>query len=255
MDASGAFNDTFDFDSFINYPEDSTLDVNDAVDFQFPCWDNDSNVPANLFDMHLTPHMDFSPYDPSVNSFDTVSYPSSSVNESPQTSISQDFPAPQAEDFRPLVESLASMDQRARSMKQKRRDAAIDLHLERFVKSHSEPQVFVVPDWDFSISHTPSMTCSSTSAEQSPVVSTSTSSTPPNERSTGPVVAGRELVFDINLNTATQLPKKQKKRTRAQIEDYINARRNGACMKHKRQHKKVSAERFGYWYYANADVK
>lgn len=246
MDASGGLNDTFDFDSFINYPEESTLDVNDVVDFQFPCWHNDSNVPAHLFDMHFTPNMDFSPYDPSVNSFDTVSYPSSSVNESPQTTTSQDFFAPQAEDFRPLVESWASVDQRARSMKEKRRDAAIDLHLKRFVKSHSEPQSFVVPDWDSSISHKPSMTCSYTSAEQNLVGNTSASSTPPNEHSTRPVVAGRELVFDINLNTATQLPKKQKKRTRAQIEDYINARRNGACLMHKKQHKKVSSERFGY---------
>ncbi|GAM40386.1 hypothetical protein TCE0_039f12699 [Talaromyces pinophilus] len=196
------------------------------MDFQFPT--EDVSADLSFSDMQLIPDMDFSQYDATLNAFDTFEYPASSVNESPLTTNYESF-APQAEDFRFLVDSWASTDQRSRSMKQKRRDAAIDLHLQRFANAHSDSQLFPT-DSEFSFSD---------SSQQSPVASTPVSSTSNSERSV-PQTGGRELVFDINLNTATNLPKKQKKRTQAQIEDYINARRNGACLKHKKQHKKCN---------------
>lgn len=233
MDNYHVYDQGFDFGSFINFPEDNNIESNN-MDIQFPT--EDVSADLSLSDMQLIPDMDFSQYDASLNAFDTFEYPASSVDESPLTTNYQSF-APQAEDFRFLVDSWASTDQRSRSMKQKRRDAAIDLHLQRFANAHSDSQLFPT-DSEFSFSDSPSNSYSQ-SSQQSPVASTPVSSTSNSDRSV-PQTGGRELVFDINLNTATNLPKKQKKRTQAQIEDYINARRNGACLKHKKQHKKVS---------------
>jgi hypothetical protein len=55
-----------------------------------------------------------------------------------------------------------------------------------------------------------------------------------------PVSGGVEMVLDLNMNARAFLPKKQKARTKAQRENYINVRRNGACEKHRKRHKKVS---------------
>ncbi|KAL2006901.1 hypothetical protein VTN00DRAFT_9569 [Thermoascus crustaceus] len=55
-----------------------------------------------------------------------------------------------------------------------------------------------------------------------------------------PATGGVEMVLDLNMNASTCLPKKQKPRTRAQRESYINVRRNGACEKHRKQHKKCN---------------
>lgn len=232
MDNHHVYDQGFDFGSFINFPEDSYIESN--IDFQFPT--EDVSADLSFSDMQLIPDMDFSQYDASVNTFDTFEHSASSSNESPLTANYESFD-PQAEDFRFLVESWASTDQRSRSMKQKRRDAAIDLHLQRFRNTHTDFQLCPT-DSEFSFSNSPSNSCSQ-SSQQSPVACTPVSSTSHSDRSV-PQTGGQELVFDINLNTATNLPKKQKKRTQAQIDDYINARRNGACLKHKKQHKKVS---------------
>jgi len=53
-----------------------------------------------------------------------------------------------------------------------------------------------------------------------------------------PVSGGVEMVLDLNMNARAFLPKKQKARTKAQRENYINVRRNGACEKHRKRHKK-----------------
>lgn len=244
MDNLHAFDQTFDFGSFINFPEDNHMESNN-MDFQFPT--EEVSADPSFSDMQLLPDMDFSQYDASVNTFDTFEYPASSANESPVTANYESF-APQAEDFRFLVDSWASADQRSRSMKRKRRDAAIDLHLQRFMNTHADSQLFPT-DSEFSFSDSPSVSYSQESSQQSPVASTPVSSTSNNDRSV-PQTGGQELVFDINLNTATNLPKKQKKRTQAQIKDYINARRNGACLKHKKQHKKVSLPPIIILYYS-----
>ncbi|EEA22742.1 hypothetical protein TMatcc_001597 [Talaromyces marneffei ATCC 18224] len=235
MDNFHHLDQSFDFGSFINFPEDNNMESNN-MDFQFPT--EDISADLSLSDMQLLPDMDFSQYDASVNSLDTFEYSASSVNESPLAANYESF-TPQAEDFRFLVDSWASTDQRSRSMKQKRRDATIDLHLQRFMNTHSDSQLFPT-DSEFSFSDSHSLSYSHESSQQSPVASTPASSASNSDRSTVPQIGGRELVFDINLNTATNLPKKQKKRTRAQIEDYVNARRNGVCLKHKKQHKKCN---------------
>ncbi|EED15330.1 conserved hypothetical protein [Talaromyces stipitatus ATCC 10500] len=238
MDNYNNFDGTFDFGSFINFPEDNTMESNNNADFRFPTLEGFSADPLSFSDVQLLPGWDLSQYDANANTFDSFGYSASSVSESPVTTNPDSF-APQAEDFRYLVDSRASADHSARSMKQKRRDAAIDLHLERFMASHSDSQLFPIGS-EFSYSDTPSVTYSHESSRQSPVANTPASSTSSSDQSTVPQTGGRELVFDINLNTATNLPKKQKKRTKAQIEDYINARRNGACLKHKKQHKKCN---------------
>lgn len=50
------------------------------------------------------------------------------------------------------------------------------------------------------------------------------------------------MVLDLNMNATTNLPKKQKPRSQAQKENYIKARKFGACEKHKKQHKRVSID-------------
>lgn len=242
MENFEALNDTFDFGSFIHYPEENT----ESFDFELPAMDSTAEA-LNFSDMQLFPEMDPSQYDASFNLFDGLEYPTGDLtNENPFTTEIEPL-APQADDFRYVVDSWASADHRLRSTKQKRRDAAIDLHLQRFMNAHADPQQCAV-DFDFSPSDTPSVTYSQGSSQQSPVGSTSASSsststsrsTPHADQPAASQAGGRELIFDMNLNTATQLPKKQKKRTKAQLEDYVNARRNGACIKHKKQHKKVS---------------
>ncbi|OKL61844.1 hypothetical protein UA08_02855 [Talaromyces atroroseus] len=225
-----AFNDTFDFGSFIHYPEENM----EPSDFQLPTMDT-SVESMDFSDMQLYPETNPSPCGADFNLFDTLEYPACDLaNGTPFTAETR-TPAPQAEDFRYAIDSWASADHRLRSTKQKRRDAAIDLHLQRFMNDHCGPQLFPT-DSEASPSATPSIT----SSHQSPGDSTPVSSASNTDQSTGTLTGGRELVFDMNLNTATQLPKKQKKRTKAQIEDYINARRNGACIKHKKQHKKCN---------------
>ena len=58
--------------------------------------------------------------------------------------------------------------------------------------------------------------------------------------SEAPPPGGMEMVLDLNMNTAANVPKKQKPRSQAQKENYIKARKYGACEKHKKQHKRVS---------------
>jgi hypothetical protein len=224
-----SFNDTFDFGSFIHYPEENM----ESSDFALPSMDTSAES-LDFSDMQLFPEMESSQCNADFNLFDSLDYSACDLaNQTPFTAEIQ-TPAPQADDFRYVVDSWASTDQRLRSTKQKRRDAAIDLHLQRFMTEHGESQLFPT-DSDVSPSDTPSIT----SSYQSPGDSTPVSSASSSDQSPGAQAGGRELIFDLNLNTATQLPKKQKKRTKAQIEDYINARRNGACIKHKKQHKKV----------------
>jgi hypothetical protein len=53
-----------------------------------------------------------------------------------------------------------------------------------------------------------------------------------------------EMVLDLNMNATANVPKKQKPRSQAQRENYIKARKYGACEKHKKQHKRVSSDHF-----------
>lgn len=62
----------------------------------------------------------------------------------------------------------------------------------------------------------------------------------PDQQSPAPAAGGVELVMDLNMNTATSLPRKHRPRTQAQRQRYLAVRNHGACEKHKKQHKRVS---------------
>jgi hypothetical protein len=144
---------------------------------------------------------------------------------------------------RELVEAHAAADSRSVSMKEKKADAAILLHLQRLINPYTD---------DTSISQrnqTPSESLTQESSGGAPglsnsfptPMSTSTSFAGAQHEAPAarPVSGGVELVFDMNLNASIQLPKKQRPRTKAQRESYSKVRKHGACEKHKRQHKKV----------------
>lgn len=75
-----------------------------------------------------------------------------------------------------------------------------------------------------------------------PTISSSSSPAPPSKkaRTAAPVTGGVELVMDLNMNVATTMPRKHKPRTQAQRERYLAVRNQGACEKHKRQHKRCT---------------
>ncbi|KAL1981756.1 hypothetical protein VTN96DRAFT_2183 [Rasamsonia emersonii] len=156
--------------------------------------------------------------------------------------------------IRNLVYSRATADPRSTSMKEKRRDAAIALHLQRLNEAYlhdtglvadPEPENLSPGSNFYPGSVSPQSLqgsypgLSGTASTQSPSTPASASSKEEQQASQYPS-GGVEMVLDLNMNAATRLPKKQKPRTKAQIESYINVRRNGACEKHRRQHKKCN---------------
>ncbi|KAJ5692943.1 hypothetical protein N7462_002366 [Penicillium macrosclerotiorum] len=139
-------------------------------------------------------------------------------------------------DFRQMVEAQAAADPRVASIKEKRREAAIALHLQRLCDataldldmSSDSNTSFSSPAWSEYIRES--------SSPQSASASPQTPSAPPPASGN----AGLELVLDLNMNATTNLPKKQKPRSQAQKENYIKARKYGACEKHKKQHKRCN---------------
>ncbi|KAJ5174667.1 uncharacterized protein N7482_000544 [Penicillium canariense] len=139
-------------------------------------------------------------------------------------------------DFRHLVEMQAAADPRITSIKEKRREAAIALHLQRLCDataldldmSSDSNTSFSSPAWSDYVRESISPQPASTSPE--------THSAPASAVGNG----GVELVLDLNMNAAANLPKKQRPRSQAQKENYIKARKYGACEKHKKQHKRCN---------------
>ncbi|KAJ5574064.1 uncharacterized protein N7459_008491 [Penicillium hispanicum] len=123
-------------------------------------------------------------------------------------------------EFRQMVEAQAAADPRIASIKEKRREAAIALHLQRLCDATA---------LDLDISSDSNTSFSSPSCPEG---------TPAPPPTTGN--GGVELVLDLNMNATTNLPKKQKPRSQAQKENYIKARKYGACEKHKKQHKRCN---------------
>lgn len=140
-------------------------------------------------------------------------------------------------DFRQVVEAQAAADPRVASIKEKRREAAIALHLQRLCEataldldmSSDSNTSFSSPSWSDYVR--------GSNSPQSASASPKTPSAPAPVAGTG----GVEMVLDLNMNAAANLPKKQKPRSQAQKENYIKARKYGACEKHKKQHKRVSS--------------
>jgi hypothetical protein len=143
--------------------------------------------------------------------------------------------------IRHMVESQAAADSGCSSIKEKRREAAIALHLQRLQDnsilesdmSSDSNTGFPSPPWSVArdaTSASPATTPFSDSTSKSPTPHSAVDATP----------GGIEMVLDLNMNTPANLPRKQKPRSRAQKENYIKVRKHGACEKHRKQHKRVS---------------
>lgn len=139
-------------------------------------------------------------------------------------------------DFRQMVEAQAAADPRIASAKEKRREAAIALHLQRLCDATAlEVDMSSDSNTSFSSPNLSDYTYESFSPQSDSASPKHTSAPPPTQPS-----GSMELVLDLNMNATTNLPKKQKPRSQAQKENYIKARKYGACEKHKKQHKRVS---------------
>ncbi|KAH1918422.1 hypothetical protein KXW32_008771 [Aspergillus fumigatus] len=150
--------------------------------------------------------------------------------------------------YRQLIESQAAADPRCFSKKEKRLEASIALHLQRlqdaattdFNLSSESCGSFSSPCWPGSAAGSASEPQSRGSPSSTSASEPSTkSSTPPSSRPS-PANGGVELVLDLNMNTTTNLPKRQKPRSQAQKENYIKVRKHGACEKHRKQHKRCN---------------
>ncbi|PGH14942.1 hypothetical protein AJ80_05705 [Polytolypa hystricis UAMH7299] len=180
--------------------------------------------------------------------------------------------------FRDLARARADADPRQISRKKKQRDASIALYLERLrdtcdhaIKAQQQRSGHVSPASSFECAQPMTWQQSSISASDGSFFDTnsfstyssphsSTSSLPDfsfaspaavqapapaptptlSQQSTPPMTGGVEMVMDLNMNVATSLPRKHRPRTREQRERYIAVRNQGACEKHKKQHKRCT---------------
>ncbi|PYH48986.1 uncharacterized protein BP01DRAFT_117809 [Aspergillus saccharolyticus JOP 1030-1] len=152
--------------------------------------------------------------------------------------------------IRQMVEAQAMADSGCSTIKEKRRDASIAIHLQRlqgvssseFVASASSTS-FPSPCWSGSAP-------SSTGSCATPVAGSSPDTNEKEQFLTtqpSPSSGSMELVLDLNMNTTTNVPKKQKPRSKAQKESYIKVRKYGACEKHRKQHKRVGQSLWFDW--------
>lgn len=226
-----------DFDQFLDFPAADGDDYSASANSVSP----EMALPydADMFGNDLP---DFTqPAFPDMINYDMSE--DASLDQSPEMGMMQD-PAPvfddaafhgyQSYDFRQMVEAQAAADTRIASYKEKRREAAIALHLQRLCDataldlemSSDSNTSFSSPSWSDYMRESISPKPTSTSPESTTVSSQES--------------GGMEMVLDLNMNAAAHLPKKQKPRSQAQKENYIKARKYGACEKHKKQHKRVS---------------
>ena len=137
--------------------------------------------------------------------------------------------------MRPVVEAQAAADTSCLSKKEKKMEASIAIYMDRMQES-------LVPTVDAANTNTSSSSpysSGSVSPGSSGMNSAATDNVPtPN--SSGTTARGVELVLDLNMNTTSDLARKHKPRSQAQRDNYIKARKYGACEKHKKQHKRVS---------------
>lgn len=132
--------------------------------------------------------------------------------------------------FRSMVEAQAAADTRTATTKEKRREAAIALHLQRLCDDTA---------LELDMSSDSNTSFSSPNLSDYVRESISPRSSPENTVAEAPPSGGMEMVLDLNMNATSNVPKKQKPRSQAQRENYIKARKYGACEKHKKQHKRV----------------
>ncbi|KAI9925559.1 hypothetical protein MW887_005940 [Aspergillus wentii] len=150
--------------------------------------------------------------------------------------------------FREMVEAQAAVDHRCASKKEKRREAAIAIHMQRLHDAPSQDldlssdsnTSFSSPSWSDFMQESVSPASARVSPTMTPPSSDSTEATSTPALSGTSPGNGMELVLDLNLNATTEFPKKQKPRSQAQKDNYIKARKYGACEKHKKQHKRCN---------------
>ncbi|KAJ5372404.1 hypothetical protein N7517_004410 [Penicillium concentricum] len=223
MDASIS-NEWVDFDQFLDLPsgydDQSTATTVSPQDLALP---------------YEADGMFTSPSDFMQSSLDTTNYDLQEFMGMDGGGFMQDPAAPLFDDaaflgynpydssntFRNLVEAQAAADPRVATIKEKRREAAIALHLQRLCDA-------TALDLD--------MSSDSNTSFSSP----SWSEYPREYICRGTPPGGMEMVLDLNMNAAANVPKKQKPRSQAQKENYIKARKYGACEKHKKQHKRCN---------------
>lgn len=246
LDSPTQFEEWVDFDQFLDLPsaygdEYSASASTNSVspDMALP-YDAEMQG-ADLLDFSQSAFSDMTNYDASQDAF--FADLSSELGMIPDQAAAWDdstlYSYPQYDasfDFRQMVEAQAAADPRIASIKEKRREAAIALHLQRLCDataldlemSSDSNTSFSSPAWSDYVR-----------GSNSPP---SASASPGTPSATAPAAGsgGIELVLDLNMNAAANLPKKQKPRSQAQKENYIKARKYGACEKHKKQHKRVS---------------
>ncbi|KAE8361925.1 hypothetical protein BDV27DRAFT_23519 [Aspergillus caelatus] len=268
MGHSSQGDEFFDFDNFFDIPsgyvDSNPTSVNSISPKDFDLAYNDldgSNWDSGLDMCTQIPFTDFVNHEPSfpeyfggtantepvVDPNDILQLPSTSPSE---VFVGSEFDSawlPGAHSYddhyystiRHMVESQAAVDPSCSSKKEKRREAAIALHLQR-LQDAPLPEIdmssdsntsFPSPPW--SVSHDPACASPATTL----LSDTTKSSTPPSTEATP---GGIELVLDLNMNTPANLPRKQKPRSRAQKENYIKVRKHGACEKHRKQHKRCN---------------
>jgi hypothetical protein len=266
MDHSSTQNEWYDFENFFDFPS-GCLDSNSTSVDSISPKDYDlsyNDIDGLEWESAQLPVPDMVNYETSFGECVDQALGMSDLNADPNDflqfppqSPKEDLAAPHfsnplsldvpsnADSFystlRHLVESQAAAEPHGPSQKEKRRDAAIAIHLQR-LQGTSIPDLELFPEApgfpsppEFSSTHCgPSESPASVSLSES----TSKSSTPPS----GPdsTAGGMELVLDLNMNTPANLPRKQKPRSRAQKENYIKVRKHGACEKHRKQHKRCN---------------
>ncbi|KAJ5780767.1 hypothetical protein N7457_005927 [Penicillium paradoxum] len=217
------------------FPQMDETNSNEWVDFdQFldlPQGYDDQSTATTVSPQDLALHYETneilnSPFDAMYSSFDMINYdlPQEDfvgmdgsfmqVSSAPLFDDAAFFgynPYDSSNTFRNLVEAQAAADPRVASLKEKRREASIALHLQRL--------------------------CEATALDLDMSSDSNTSFSSPEWSG---YVRGMQMVLDLNMNAAVNVPKKQKPRSQAQKENYIKARKYGACEKHKKQHKRCN---------------
>lgn len=227
-------NEWVDFDQFLDLPAD--LDDQSTATTVSP---QDLALPFDANDMLS------SPFDTMQSSFHMINHDLPQEFMGMDGGYMQESTAPLFDDatlfgynpydssntFRNLVEVHAAADPRVASIKEKRREASIALHLQRLCEATAlDLDMSSDSNTSFSSPNLSDFARGSISPRLSPEKMSISEAPPPG---------GIQMVLDLNMNAAANVPKKQKPRSQAQRENYIKARKYGACEKHKKQHKRV----------------
>lgn len=261
MEFSSHQDEWLEFDSLFQLPSEyldsnptsvesiSPRDLDQSLtDTEFLNWDSDPAMFSQaMFPEFTSCEAPVEGLDPSALDFQSFINPNAVLQPTSQDQFvdagsesawlpeTQDFGTPSS--FRYMVESQAALDTRCFSQKEKRRDASIALHLQRFQDTPSN-NLLSSPDWSESSLDVTQYERSSTTSTTPPVSDSQNSSSPVSGSEPG--TGSMQLVLDLNMNTTTNVPKKQKPRSRAQRENYIKARKYGVCEKHRKQHKRCN---------------